>query len=183
MIVCNVTIKNDLKKFPNLNLLYRQLNFTFSLDYNDLFMELDDKIYFLVIYTDIPLSIWNFGITLIKKYSFMFDEDKKSFYFIHLKKYDHNSIDPENDKDNNNYDNKANDKNIPKENNFNFWNEHKEYILFGLIFIVLIIGCVFGYIFGRKVFEKHRKTRANELQDNYEYIKDNDDEKINKIIN
>ena len=63
MIVCNETIKNELKNFPNLYLFYRQLNFTFSLDYNDLFMELDDKIYFLIIYTDVPLSIWNFGIT------------------------------------------------------------------------------------------------------------------------
>ena len=95
MIVCNATIKNELKKFPTLYLLYRELHFTFSLDYNDLFMELDDKIYFLVIYKDTPQLIWNFGIILIKKYSFMFDEDRKSFYFIHLKKYDKNSKDPE----------------------------------------------------------------------------------------
>ena len=57
MIVCNATIKNELKNFPNLHLFYRQLNFTFSLAHNDLFMELNDKIYFLVIYTDVPLSI------------------------------------------------------------------------------------------------------------------------------
>ena len=139
MLVCNATIKNDLNKFPNLYLLYRQLNFTFSLDYNDLFMELDNKIYFLVIYADTPLSIWNFGIILIKKYSFMFDEDKKSLYFIHLKKYNINS--------NDNNGNKTNDKDIPKENNVNFWNEYKEYIFFGLIFIILIIGLILGYIF------------------------------------
>ena len=180
MIVCNATIKNDLKEFPTLYLFYQQLNFTFSLDYNDLFMELDDNIYFLVIYTDTPLTIWNFGIMFIKKYSFMFDEDKKTLYFIHLKKYDNKSIAPEN----NNSENKKNDKNIPKENNINFWNEYKDYILFGLIFIVLIIGLILGYILGRKILDKHRKARANELEDNYEYIKDNDDdEKISKIIN
>ena len=206
MIVCKATIKNELKKFPNLYLLYRQLNFTFSLDYNDLFMELDDKFYFLIIYIDRPFSIWNFGIILIKKYSFMFDEDKKSFYFIHLKKYNNNPIDPENDNDNddhhdnsdnnnddndnnsddndnNNYANKTDDKNIPQEDNFNFWNEYKQYILSGLIIIVLIIGLVIGYIFGRKIYEKQRKTRANELDDNYEYIKENEDETIYNIIN
>ena len=206
MIVCKATIKNELKKFPNLYLLYRQLNFTFSLDYNDLFMELDDKFYFLIIYIDRPFSIWNFGIILIKKYSFMFDEDKKSFYFIHLKKYNNNPIDPENDNDNddhhdnsdnnnddndnnsddndnNNYANKTNDKNIPQEDNLNFWNEYKQYILSGLIIIVLIIGLVIGYIFGRKIYEKQRKTRANELDDNYEYIKENEDETIYNIIN
>ena len=106
------------------------------MDYNDLFMELDNKIYFLVIYADTPLSIWNFGIKLIKKYSFMFDEDRKSFYFIHLKKYYNNSIVPEKDSDNvsdnvsdidsaNNYDNETSDKNIPNEVNVNFWNEYK----------------------------------------------------------
>ena len=105
----------------------------------------------------------------------MFDEDKKSLYFIHLKKYNINS--------NDNNGNKTNDKDIPKENNVNFWNEYKEYILFGLIFIVLIIGLVFGYIFGRKALEKRRKARANELEDNYEYIKNNDDENVKEIIN
>ena len=112
----------------------------------------------------------------------MFDEDRKSFYFIHLKKYN-NSVFPEKDSEDNNYDNKTNDKNMPKEDNINFWNEYKEYILFGVIFVVLIIGLIFGYIFGRRVFEKHRKSRANELEDNYEYIKDNENEKINQIIN
>ena len=180
MIVCNTTIKKDLKKFPNLYLLYRQLNFTFTLDYNDLFIQLDDRIYFLVIYADTPLSIWDFGIKLIKKYSFMFDEDKKTLYFIHLKKYDNNPEPPESDSDT---DDKTDDKDIPKENNVNFWNEYKEYILFGLIFIVLIIGLVFGYIFGRKALEKRRKARANELEDNYEYIKNNDDENVKEIIN
>ena len=192
MIVCSATIKNELKNFPKLYLLYRELHFTFSLDYNDLFMELDDKIYFLVIYKDTPQLIWNFGIILIKKYSFMFDEDRKSFYFIHLKKYDKNSKDPEKDSDyvsdsdidsDNNYDNKTNDNNISKEDKINIWKEYKEYILFGVIFVVLIIGLVFGYIFGRRAFEKHRKTRANELEDNYEYIKENENEKINQIIN
>ena len=73
MIVCNLTIKNDLKNFPNLYLFYRELNFTFKLDYNDLFIELNDKLYFLAIYTEVSDTIWNFGKLLIKKYSFMFD--------------------------------------------------------------------------------------------------------------
>ena len=110
----------------------------------------------------------------------MFDEDKKSLYFIHLKKYDNNPEPPESDSDS---DNKTDDKDMPKENNVNFWNEYKEYILFGLIFIVLIIGLVFGYIFGRKTLEKKRKARANELEDNYEYIKNNDDKNIKENIN
>ena len=78
---------------------------------------------------------------------------------------------------------KTNDKNIPQEDNLNFWNEYKQYILSGLIIIVLIIGLVIGYIFGRKIYEKQRKIRANELDDNYEYIKENEDETIYNIIN
>ena len=46
MIMCNLEIKNELKDFPKLFLFYHELNFTFSLDYKDLFIEIKNKIYF-----------------------------------------------------------------------------------------------------------------------------------------
>ena len=189
MIICNLTIKNNLENFPTLYFFYLELNFTFSFNYKDLFMELDDKIYFLAIYHQ-PSSdsntIWNLGKLITKKYSFMFNEDRKTLYFIHLKKYDDQSIDPDKDDkyDNNTTDNPDNSDKTdintkPGENDDkSFWSENKEYILLGLLLIVLIFGLIFGYAFGRKVWEKHRKTRANELDDNYEYTKENDDDKL-----
>ena len=88
MIICNLEIKNELKDFPKLFLFYHELNFTFSLDYKDLFIEIKNKIYFLIISPERSNYYWNFGNILIKKYSFMFNQDKKQIYFIYLKKYD-----------------------------------------------------------------------------------------------
>ena len=190
MIICNSTIKIDLEKFPSLKLFNLDLNYEFELDYKDLFLEIDDKIYFLAIYHQ-PLSstsdaIWNFGKILLKKYPFMYNEDRKTLYFVHLKKYNDHSIEPDKeDKNDNNTSGNPdiNDKNDintnpTKNNNKSFWNENKEYIIISLLLIVLIVGIIFGYVFGRKVWEKHRKTRANELDDNYEYTQEDNDSKL-----
>ena len=205
MIICNSEIKKDLNKFPSLELFYLDLNFQFELDYKELFYELDNKIYFLAIYkqyaTTDSNSIWNFGKILIKKYPFMFNEDRKTLYFVHLDKYNDHSKDSDTDSDkddttdskiSDNTDSNISDEpiltdnnsdknqNLPKNETKSFWSKYKVYIIITIIIIVLIIGVIFGYIFGRKVWEKHRKTRANELiDDNYEY-KENED---NKIIN
>ena len=181
LIVCNLTIKEDLDNFPSLYLNSRQLNFTFTFNYKDLFFELNNRIYFLVIYRDSINTVWNFGSLLIKKYPFMFDQDKNTLHFIKLKKYQNNPIGQ-----NENIDNSTtpNDKNIQKEKNKkSFWSQYKEYILFGCLFIFLIIGVIFGYIFGRKIWEKRRKTRANELDDNFDYTKEDSDDKFSEIIN
>jgi len=190
MIICNSTIKNDLEKFPSLQLFNLDLHFQFEFDYKDLFLEIDDKIYFLAIYyqpqSSASDSNWNFGRLLTKKYPFMFNEDRKTLYFVHLKKYKAHSKDPDKDDkyDNNTSDNPdVNDKtdinpNQTKNGKKSFWSENKEYIMIILLLIVLIVGVIFGYIFGRKVWEKHRKTRANELEDNYEYTKENGDDKL-----
>jgi hypothetical protein len=113
MITCNLTIKEDLKNFPNLYFNYKELNFTFSLDYKDLFIELNNRIYFLVIYRDTINTIWNFGSLLIKKYPFMFDQDRKTLYFIRLKKYENYPFIPGTEKTHNSTN--PSDKNIPKE--------------------------------------------------------------------
>ena len=184
MIICNSTIKESLKNFPNIYFVHKELNFTFNLDYKDLFIEINDKIYFLAIYREGYSIIWNFGSLLIKKYSFMFDQDSKSLYFIRLKKYENYPIEPNKGTTDNSTDNSTDNKDVPKEEDKkSFWSKYKEYILFGGLFIFLIIGAILGYIFGRKIWEKHRKTRANELDDNYEYSKDNSDDKLSKIIN
>ena len=182
MIVCNLNIKEDLKNFPSLYFNHRQLNFTFSFDYNELFIELNNRIYFLIIYRDAINTIWNFGSLLVKKYPFMFDQDKKTLYFVKLKKYQNNLIEPEKEKNDSN--STLNDKDIrKKESKQSFWSENKEYILLGSLFIFLIIGVIFGYAFGRKIWEKHRKARANELDDNYDYTKEDNDDKLSDIIN
>ena len=173
MIMCDLKIKNELKYFPKLFLFYKELNFTFCFDYNDLFVTLNNKIYFLIISPtkSDSNSVWNFGIFLIKKYSFMFDQDKKQFYFIHLNKYD---LDPE-DNDNNN--------NQTNENSF--WNKNKLYIIIILLSVILlgILGII-GFLFKKKICIKNKKHQAYELDDdNFDYTKNIDNENSSNIIN
>ena len=171
MVMCDLSFKNELNNFPKLFLFYRELNFTFILDYNDLFIELDNKIYFLIISPETINSVWNFGNILIKKFPFMFDQDKKQIYFIHLKKYKLKAENENNEETNNSQENQS------------FWYENKIYILFILCFIFIIIALIIGFIFGRKIWERNRKIRANELDDNFEYTKEIDEEKFTNIIN
>lgn len=171
MIMCDLTIKNELKKFPKLNLFNRELNFNFNLDYKDLFIEINNKIYFLIIHPKGINLVWNLGTFLIKKYSLMFDQDKKQIYFIYLKKY-------ENDSNNENTYDKINDggRNSGGKDN-------KIFIYLSIVVIFIALAAIIGFVFGRKIWEKHRKRRAFELDDNYEYTKKNDIENDSIIIN
>ena len=171
MIICNLTIKEDLKNFPKLNLLYKELNANFTLTYKDLFIEIDNKIYFLITYPQGTNLVWNLGKILIKKYSFMFDQDKKQIYYIHFRNDD--------SADDNEY---KNDKSNNDVNN-NTRKDNKIYIYLSIIIIFIIIAGIVGFIFGRKIWEKHRKRKAFELDDNYDYTKENDNEYGSNIIN
>ena len=168
MIICNLTIKEELKNFPKLYLFYRELNSNFTLDYKDLFIEINNKIYFLVIQPQGINLVWNLGKILVKKYSFMFDQDKKQIYYIH---YGTNS-DNEYEKDK-----------IDNDKNNNAGKNNKIYIYLSIIIIFIIVAGIVGFIFGRKIWEKHRKRKAFELDDNYDYTKENDNEYNTNIIN
>ena len=98
----------------------------------------------------------------------MYDQDKKQIYFIHLKKYE---LEPKDDED----------EEITKDKN-NFWSEYKESIIIGVLVLFIIIAAIVGFVFGRKIWEKHRKLRANELDDNYDYTKEIDNENLSKIM-
>ena len=147
VIICDSSFKKNINSFPNIYFQNKELSFTFSLDYNDVFLESNNKIYFLVIYKEILHPVWKLGKIFMRKYPLIFDQDKKTISFINLNKF-------ENKKDNDN-------------NNFN--SKLKEYLLSSLLFI----GIIIGLFIGRRIWNKHRKLKANELEENYEYISHN----------
>ena len=162
MIICDSSFNSYLKKFPTLYFYSSDFSFTFNLDYNDAFFELDNKIYFLFIGKGVSDSVWTLGKNFMKKYPFIFNQDQKIIQFVHLDKYG-----AQNDK--------ANDI-----RNSNFWNKIRIYFIIFLIIIAIVIGIFIGKI----IWKKNRKTRCNELEDNFDYKTDNEpDEKIieNKI--
>ena len=127
----NINIEN----FSNLYFYHKELNYTFNLNYNDLFIKEKDKLFFLIIFKhDSTDFFWEFGEVFFKKYQIIFDEEKGIIGFYNLKKI------------------KA----------FNYS------LLFIFLLIILVILLISVII--RMIIIKPRKLRANELEDNYDYI-------------
>ena len=158
-ISCEINFKTEINKFPDINFMVRDFNYTFTLTYEDLFIEFNQKIYFMLVkyydYTD----FWIFGKIFLKKFPFIFDYDKKTITFINIK----------------------NDGNNEKNSEINYW-------LFFIVGICIIGGICLGIIAGKIIWDKNRKKHANELVDDYDYntIENNNEQKLyenNDIIN
>ena len=163
LIICGPSMKADLKYFPTLYFLNIKFQCTFNLDYNDLFIEINNKIYFLIVGKDMESNIWNLGKIFMIKYPFIFNEDKKTISFVYLNKFD--KKDEQNkDMPNDNTDNKNNDNSKIKQ----FF---KDYYYIIILIICVIISIIFVIYIGRKIWKK-RRVRANELDDNVDYIED-----------
>ena len=133
--ICNKNVK--LKKFPSLILYSKDSNLEFNLNYEDLFIEINEKYYFLVNFEYIHKSelkeYWNLGVPFIKKYSLIFDRDKN---IVGLYK---DRINDDSDKSN--------------------------FFTFSLIFACLIIIGLLLYIFYYVFRSEKRIKRAQELYD------------------
>ena len=66
--------KNNIKYFPDLKLFHYELNYTFILDYKDLFIEKYDKIVLMIFFDDYPYE-WYLGKPFLRKYSFLIQQD------------------------------------------------------------------------------------------------------------
>ena len=130
---CDKNIK--LEDFYNLTFKSKEFNYTFVLNYNDLFLEINNKIYFLMFFRkDTTEFFWIFGEPFFKKYQIIFDEEKGIIGFYTSK----------------------------KKKTFN-----KSIIYFIVLFIIIFI--LIGIII-KMIINKPRKLRANELEDQYEYL-------------
>ena len=154
MIFCDYSFKSYIKKFPTLYLYSRDFSFTFNLDYNDAFFELNNRIYFLFIGKGVSDSIWTLGKSFMKKYPFIFNQDQKTIQFVHLNKYG-----------------EQNETHKEK----NFFKKIRVYLLIMLIIIAVIVGIFIG-----KIIWKKRKKRCNELADEENYEYKSNFEKINE---
>ena len=77
--VCNQDI--DYSKFPDLKFYNRELNYTFILNKDDLFMKRNNKIYFLMVFQkgtdDMFFRYWILGKPFMKKYNLIFDAEQQ----------------------------------------------------------------------------------------------------------
>ena len=163
---------NYKKQFMPLLFDLPKYNYTFNLDENDLFLELNDKYYFLVAFPENKNAFYYIhcflGLPFYQKYRLTFNYDSKTigFYNQYI-----NSDDDEEEY--------MNDDGLKIDSKLNKYN-YKRITFEVLICIILIFA---AYFIGKKINEQ-RKKRANELgDDNYEYISENNKDVNNKIVN
>ena len=146
------SFKENIKNFPELSFKSFGLNKTFVLNGEDVFKEYNNYYLFMIIFKEYSYKLWTLGQIFMKKYNFYFDSDKKIIGCF--------------------------EKVIqPKEENYfiTFFDKIKWYIF-------IIIGVIIGFLIGKKIRDKTRKLRANELEDNYEYLENRANTKDNNNI-
>ena len=147
-------INNLNKIFPKIKMENKILNQSFIIDINDLLYIEGDYVFILLIFQD-DIDEWKLGIPFVQKYQFSINEDSKKIYFYKKIELNNDTIE-KNDKNNNIYT------------------------------ILIIVFCIFLFISGIITgiclyFKNIRKKRKNELDENYEYVIN--DEMNGEIIN
>ena len=156
----------NLDNFEPLEFIHQELSYKFILDKNDLFADFNNKKYFLVIFLEkVEYSYqnsnnWMFGTPFIKKYNFVFDQDRQIILF-----YENNNKNTSND-----YKSSGN----------------SSFTIIIIIFLSIFTGIIIVYLVIKIIF-KPKQIKANELEDSFSYknqdIIDNDKENINAIYN
>ena len=156
VISCDKNFNTD--NFPNLYFYNTDYNYTFKLTHKDLFQIRGDRIYFLVIFDENSDNSWKFGKLFMQKYFFNFDVESRTIGFY---------TDLNDSSDDEKNENKKNDNSTSTSSSSSLW------ILWVVLLIITGVAC---FLLGRIIYNKNRKKRANELEDDYEYKEKNNDE-------
>ena len=157
-------------KFNDIFLFQKGFEYIFKLRKENLFEEIDDKVYFLIIFDKKDNNVWKLGEPFISEHKFIFNQEQKTigFYNTLLEKIP-----------NSQYDFDSIEQKIKEKNNFiNNKSNIIKYIFKNMANIILIITSIFIILYITKKLLAKRKLRANELLDNYDYLPN----KNNKII-
>ena len=160
VIHCNSSVTIFGRNFPRLNFEYKEQNLIFSLTFNDLFQEIEEKYIFLVVFPEnfyrVKHSFWYLGLPFYKAYQLVFNYDSKTIG-LYVSTNMVQVVNENNKTDINNDIAKINE----KSNKRSVIRTILE-IFFGLCLIVV------AFFIGKKINEQ-RKKRANELEDDYDY--------------
>jgi hypothetical protein len=164
---------NYYSEFPELIFNSKKLEYNFIFKSKDLFEQIFDKYYFLIVFENSTKSkskdVWYLGEPFYRKYTFSVNIDAKTIGFYDKKV----NAKKENNTENNNEINSTKILDDGDDVNKNNSNDNKSMnkILKYVIEIIIVIGiALLAYYIGVTVREK-RKKRANELKDEiYEYF-------------
>ena len=163
-IECDYGSSFQVATFPDICFEHADLNTSFNLTYKDLFIvdKKNNKYIFLIIGKNY-FTGWNLGSVFLRKFQLIFDEEAKTIGYY--KKVENPYDDIENLKDNNTS------------------KIAKTIFIIILVIIFSFLLIFFGMIVQRKYFNKNRKIRANELEENFSYESKNNDESKFEINN
>ena len=140
---CDIKVKNEFyKAIPNIKLNSREFNYTFEISKDDLFQIEGNNIFFKILFFIEDFHIWLLGKPFSLKYQFVFNPDSKQ---IGIYNPDY----------------------IPEETG---GSSNKKFWLVLIIIILCGIFTILGIIIGKKIYGLRRKQKANELNDDFEYI-------------
>ena len=159
--------KQYYEKFPNLYFYIYDYNYNFELTKEDLFTEVNDKLYFMIIFERIifehpELGNWNLGYPFLKKYEFVHNYEKETigFYIPYVEE-------------------KTKNIETDKNKNKNEDTDKKFIVIIIIGIIVAIILIIAAFLIGKNMFQK-RKNRINELRDeDFDYTAKNNEKQIN----
>ena len=140
----------NIEKFPNLFFHIKPNNLTFDISYKELFEQINNKYYFLIVFESYENGFWRFGNPFLKKFTFTYNGDNRQIGFYE----------------------KDNDAKLIKINEKKYKFELTALKIFFIIilFVIFIALVIFiSYYFGKKC-NLLRKKLANELDDNFEYV-------------
>ena len=161
-IECEYNSTFKIESFPNISFEHIELETTFNLTYKDLFIidKKKNKYIFLILTKDY-FTEWVLGTTFLRKFQFVYNNDLKTIgYYKPIK----NNI-------------KENLKVI------NNTKTSKIIVIIILIIIFSFLLIFIGMIIQKKYFNKNRKIRANELEENFSYDSKNRDAEKFEISN
>ena len=146
ILICNKDSSFDINSFPTLYFYHRIFNYTFELNKDELFLEKNNKYIFLVFFWEHGLDYFTLGKIFLRKYLFTFNIDSKSIGFYNAK--------------------------------YEEFIENNQSILSIILkiigLIIILIACIVGFFFAKKLYDKSRKKRVNEIIDDCEYEGIND---------
>jgi hypothetical protein len=138
-------------EMQNIKFIQKEMNFTFEFNYLELFHEIDNYLIFKIIFPERANFYWIFGKPWFEKYLMVFNQDKKTIghYCYILNDSDTKKISPT-------------------------LNPLLLTIIFILLIILIILVSAFYYCINNS-----RRRRLNEVNDDYEYNNQNNDNLIN----
>ena len=143
----NLFNKTDINLFPNLTLINVELNYSFILTGEELFMEKDDKINFMIVSkVGLTEGHWDLGRIFLHKYQFVMDNDNNLIgIYKESGEQEEKQLSPK-----------------------------KNYLTI-IIILIIVLGLIFiaiGVILAliKKNLCKNRKKRLSELDDDFMYL-------------